>query len=385
MTPKAFMAGTHRTVAPEDTLARVAPLLAGMGITRIGTLTGLDVIGVPVVVCVRPLSRTLAVSQGKGLTLAAARVSAVMESAEQHAAERIALPLVYGTVADLAATHRLLDVSAWPRESAHEGAAHPELWIEGIDLLQEQAVWVPFDLVHTRYTWDACQASPAYVTNTSGLAAGNHLLEALSHALCELIERDATHGRAGTADEHVDLDTVDDAACRSVIEACAAAHVLMGAWDMTGETGLPVFAAVAIDADDDTWRAVAPAHGTGCHPSRAIALLRALTEAIQGRATAIAGVREDIPWEDYQAFRDPERRARLRALCGKNGARRFQAAPTTDFETFDEDLRWLLLRLRARGLPHVVAVDVTHDVRIPVVRAVVPGLGIGARWGEPLG
>jgi YcaO-like protein with predicted kinase domain len=385
MTPKAFTAGTHRTMAPEATLQRIAPLLAPMGITRLGTLTGLDVIGVPVVVCVRPRSRALATAQGKGLTLAAARASAVMESAEQYAAERMRHPLVYGTVEDLARTHRLLDVSAWPREYAGDGAAHPQLWIEGVDLLHERTVWVPFDLVHTRYTTDAHAASPPYVTNTSGLAAGNHALEALSHALCEVIERDATHARAGTAEEHVDLDTVDDPACRQVLEACANARVLVGAWEMTSAVGLPVFYALLIDADDDAWRVVAPAQGTGCHPAREVALLRALTEAIQGRATAIAGVREDITWEDYGRYRDPERRARLRDIAGKNGARRFQAAVTTAFETFDEDVRWALLRLRARGIAHVVAVDVTEDPRIPVVRVVMPDLAIGGRPGEPVG
>ena len=61
--------GTHRLVAPNATLERVRPFMAVMGITRVANVTGLDTIGIPVVMVVRPNSRSLAVSQGKGLNL----------------------------------------------------------------------------------------------------------------------------------------------------------------------------------------------------------------------------------------------------------------------------------------------------------------------------
>jgi ribosomal protein S12 methylthiotransferase accessory factor len=81
-TRKAFKAGTHRHVGPEQTLARVRPFLGRMGITRVANVTGLARIGIPVVQAVRPNSRSLSVSQGKGLTLAAAKASALMEAGE---------------------------------------------------------------------------------------------------------------------------------------------------------------------------------------------------------------------------------------------------------------------------------------------------------------
>ena len=64
-----------------------------MGITRVAVLTGLDVIGIPVAAAVRPNSRSVAVHQGKGVTLDAAKASAVMEAVECFHAENIALPL----------------------------------------------------------------------------------------------------------------------------------------------------------------------------------------------------------------------------------------------------------------------------------------------------
>src|SRR4051795_11994988 len=65
--PKEFRRGAHRAVPPAETLARVRPLMARMGITRLGNITGLDRIGIPVAVAVRPNSRSVSVSQGKGL------------------------------------------------------------------------------------------------------------------------------------------------------------------------------------------------------------------------------------------------------------------------------------------------------------------------------
>ena len=114
---KSFTAGTHRSISPEQTLARVQPWLKAMGITRIANITGLDVLGVPVVMVCRPNSRSLSVAQGKGATLAAARASGLMESVEFWHAERISKPLVLGSVLDLKFTQRLVDVARMPRLS----------------------------------------------------------------------------------------------------------------------------------------------------------------------------------------------------------------------------------------------------------------------------
>jgi ribosomal protein S12 methylthiotransferase accessory factor YcaO len=56
---KGFASGTHRLVAPEVTLERIAPHLLRFGITRCADITGLDRIGIPVYVAVRPQGRVL--------------------------------------------------------------------------------------------------------------------------------------------------------------------------------------------------------------------------------------------------------------------------------------------------------------------------------------
>src|SRR6476659_196231 len=86
---KLFKRGTHRTTTPDETFARVASLARQIGITRVGNVTGLDHIGIPVAIAVRPNSRSFSVSQGKGLNLAQARDSALMEAIELFHGEDI--------------------------------------------------------------------------------------------------------------------------------------------------------------------------------------------------------------------------------------------------------------------------------------------------------
>ena len=112
---KRHLRGTHRTCAPAETLARVAPLLAGMGITRVANVTGLDRTGIPVVMVCRPNARSIAVSQGKGLTLEAAKASGIMESIEVWHAELIMRPVKLASLDEMRGEHRMVDVGRLPR------------------------------------------------------------------------------------------------------------------------------------------------------------------------------------------------------------------------------------------------------------------------------
>lgn len=81
--------GTRRSCPPFSTINKVTTLSKVMGVTRIANVTGLDFVGVPVVMVVRPKSKSLSVSQGKGLSLDAAKASGLMESIELYHAENI--------------------------------------------------------------------------------------------------------------------------------------------------------------------------------------------------------------------------------------------------------------------------------------------------------
>src|SRR4029453_18505705 len=117
-TSKVLRAGTHRSQTLEETLTRVLQFAPVMGITRVANVTGLDPVGIPVVMVCRPNSRSVAVSQGKGIDLASARASGLMEAVELYHAETITLPLRLATYEELRYQHNVVEVAILPRGSA---------------------------------------------------------------------------------------------------------------------------------------------------------------------------------------------------------------------------------------------------------------------------
>jgi ribosomal protein S12 methylthiotransferase accessory factor len=161
-----------------------------------------------------------------------------------------------------------------------------------------------------------------------------------------------------------------------VLEKYEHAEVAVAIWEMTSDVGIPSFACRIIERTDNPWRLLYAAEGTGCHPLREIALLRALTEAAQSRLTMISGSRDDTDRAEYTSVRDPGRLNRQRARMDVKGAmKNFQDGPTWDAETFNEDLNWQLGRLQEVGIDQVVIVDLSKTaISLPVVRVVIPGL-----------
>jgi ribosomal protein S12 methylthiotransferase accessory factor len=380
---KGFKSGTHRLVSPSETLARVQPYMPRMGITRLANVTGLDIIGIPVVMACRPNSRILSVSQGKGLTLDAAKVSAVMESVETYCAERILLPLKFASYCEMRMSHCVVDVGELPRaEDSRFHESLPLLWIEGDDWLQGERVWVPYQMVHTAYTADLAFDLNSFNASTTGLASGNHVLEAASHGICEVIERDASVKwsrlkEAEQEERQLDLQSVDDMDCRGVLGRYEDAGIAVGVWDITSAVGLAAFHCTIVEKEDNPLRRIYAAEGSGCHPVRQIALLRALTEAAQSRLTAISGARDDMYRHHYVSTRDPEVLKLHRRRTSRKGLRKFSAVPTFESDSFQEDIAWELEGLRRAGLDRVVVIDLSlSEFDLAVTRVVIPGMDV---------
>ena len=217
--PKRFRRGTHRLAAPSETLAKVRPFAARMGITRLGNITGLDRIGIPVAVAVRPNSRSVSVSQGKGLELSQAMASALMEACEGFHAEEVG-PLHRVPYRDLSRSQIVVDPATLCVGIRHFDAEAPIDWVQGYDLLRDEPCWVPAEIVHTDYTLP--RPDGYFLAGSNGLASGNHLTEAINAALYELVERDAValwiaqplRRRASYA---LDLTSVGDPDCRALL------------------------------------------------------------------------------------------------------------------------------------------------------------------------
>jgi ribosomal protein S12 methylthiotransferase accessory factor len=115
-------------------------------------VTGLDHIGIPVVMVCRPNSRSLSVFQGKGLELQDAKASGVMEAIALFHAEQIERPLTFASYAELHRHVRVADDAALPKRRGSRFRSNLcASWIEGYDLLNDEPVWVPYELVHTDF------------------------------------------------------------------------------------------------------------------------------------------------------------------------------------------------------------------------------------------
>jgi ribosomal protein S12 methylthiotransferase accessory factor len=378
---KGFWAGTHRLVPPEETLARVRPLLRRAGITRVANVTGLDCIGLPVVMVCRPNARALSVSQGKGLTLPAAEASGIMESLEAYHAETITAPLKLASYAELQSQQRVVDVLELPR--CGTSLFHPDrrlLWIEGQDLVANESAWLPYEVVHGDFTLPFPSGSGCFPMTSNGLASGNHRLEAISHGICEVVERDAERlwelgGTVVQERSRIDVASVDDTECRAVLERFDRAGIACAIWDTSSDVGVAAFYCLIGAREENPFHPRGTAAGMGCHPNRAVALLRALTEAAQSRLTEIAGSRDDIDPRNYTMVEDAVLLARNRALLDGHGERSFTDVPSHTVDTFDGDLAWEIERLRSAGIEHVIVVDLSRpDFGVPVVRVVIPGM-----------
>jgi ribosomal protein S12 methylthiotransferase accessory factor len=384
--------GTRRAVPPAVTLRRILPCLGAMGITRLADVTGLDWVGLPVYQAIRPNSRNISVSQGKGLTRDQAKVSALMESIESFHAEEIRSPGRWATVGETRSElnydpHALATVqtSVGATRDPHYDPYAPPIgkpsllsdttpveWIEATDLCTGASTWAPRQLCELNFELAERLSVPLFRASSNGLASGNTHAEAVVHGLCEVIERDAMWRGASArfdADRHVDPQSIGSAIAQRIVDRFRRAGLNTSIVQLSGPTGVPCFEAF-LEHPDSAGRH----YGAGCHPSRLTALLRALTEAAQSRLGHIAGSRDDLYRRTYQ-FRPALSDEEEQASFPFEARARFTHSPNLHVPRFGSMVQEVARRVQqVTGMPPL-AVDLTRpEFGIPVVSVLAPGL-----------
>ena len=287
-----------RACTPEETLATITPALPACGITRAASVTHLDRLGIPVWVSVRPGGQILQVSNGKGVTDAAARVSALMEACELHLAENPdPARLRHGSMAQLAKADpdaRIVPPAELPGDL--DRYFTPDFigeWTSGTDLGTGGRVWVPSSAVYF------CRRPTLFEIGSNGLASGNTQAEAQLHAVYELIERDAMcalaeGGRLKLREraQVIDPDSVTFPLARLILERCAAQGTRVVLMALPAAVAVPAMWAIFLNTRAISTRSTVNV-GWGAHANPEVALTRALTEAAQTRLGRIHGARED--------------------------------------------------------------------------------------------
>jgi YcaO-like protein with predicted kinase domain len=383
--PAFDLGGTLRDAPVDATLAKARGILRAVGITRVANVTGLDHVGVPTWLVVRPLARSLTVSQGKGLTHELAQASGIMESIEVHHAEHF-VPRGHrrslrAAARDPAYVNPLL-LPVRPRAKIVNGAAVE--WIEARDIATGARHFVPREMVDLGRL-SGGRAQRIFVSSSSGLASGNSRTEALLHGVCEVIERDQEtrwyarkQFEPGFAGSRLWLESVTDEHCRALFNRCADAQLAVHVCYVTQDIAVPCFMCTVFDHRGHTLYPQRAA-GFGCHPYRRIALLRAITEALQSRLTFIAGARDDVYWSEYRnglCIDDAPGADWARSLEVESLAIDYAHVPEAPAMTdLSALLAWTLARLCEQGFERALAVDLTQEAwGIPVVHVTVPGL-----------
>lgn len=379
--PKQYWRGTQRTVAPQETLERIRPCFKTAGLTRLANITGLDRIGIPTVLAIRPNSPTITTSAGKGFTLAAAMVSAAMEAIEIFHAETIQLPSFQLAYSELGGAYGIIPVENLPltKHSLFQ-ITWPYYWVLGWDIVHQEDVAVPIvisDLV-LRGSKERIWELASFQVNTNGLASGNHFLEAVAAGLYEVIERDAVtcyslaERTARRAPPLVRPETIADPLVIELLDRMEAARVAALLFDCTIDTDVPVYQAYIYEQDQRHYLGIFK--GAGAHLDPGIAMIRALTEAIQSRLVYIAGSRDDVFQHTASRMKSGDSAEAIRSLKSRstsvNARLTSEATPT-----FEGDLQVVLSKLQHSGLNQVIVFDLTQPgFPISAVKVVVPGL-----------
>lgn len=306
--------------------------------------------------------RGTATAYGRGLSVAGARASCVMEVAERVSAyaslgpggahghgevlgRRAPLPLRRATAAELlqAGLRPLLPGLA----GAHLLDA-PLHWVTARDAAGGEAL-VP--LQHVLLFCNADEPRLGASPGSTGLASGNTLEEARFAALMEVIERDADATTPFCRHTCFTLKSRDPR-LQGLLEDYAARGIRIQFQDITGEFGIPVYRAFVTARDGRV------ASATGAGLCGAQAALSALTET---------------PWPYSWATPAPHGVASGPGLAGL-APRVLEDLPDWSLPTPKAGLALLEAVLAAHGREPVFVELTRADLGIPVARVLVPGL-----------
>ena len=381
-----YFKGTHRIIAPERTIEINEDKLKTAGITRIADITDLDRIGIPIYTAIRPTAEEGAVSiyGGKGITKDHARASAMMEGFERYSAERQESDEVtIATLDEISDTGDYINPESLnlPKDFRKENLDSMKLeWSPAKDIISGKEYFIPTNAIYHPYIHgNDCES--LFKSNTNGLASGNILEEAILHGIFEVIERDAwsifelTHKNYA----QIDLESIESDIVNESIDKFESEGIKIKLMDFTADIKVPTIAA---SADDTVTRdAGLLTLGMGTHLDPEVAILRALTEVAQSRATQINGAREDTVRADFAREAGYERMKRINRYYFRQEDEKIALSSIEDKSTtsITKDLEIVKEELIANDIEKILYYDLTRpELDVNVVRVIIPGMELYA-------
>lgn len=379
-----YFKGTHRVIAPRETIEINQDKLKKAGITRIADITDLDRIGLPIYTAIRPTAEEGAISiyGGKGISKDHAKASAMMEGFERYSAERqdsdetiIATPNEIGRYGDYIDPKSL----NLPKDFEKKDISDINLeWSKSRDIISGNEYYIPTNAIFHPYASDS-NAESLFKSNTNGLASGNILDEAILHGMLEVIERDAwsifelTHKNYA----QIDIESIESELIIDIIDKFESEGIKIKLMDFTADIKIPTIAASADDTI--TKDAGLLTLGMGTHLDPEVAILRALTEVAQSRATQINGAREDTVRADFAREAGYERMKRINKYYFKDEEEKISLSDIENKSTssITKDIEIVKNELTANDIEKILYVDLTRpEIDVSVVRVVIPEMEV---------
>ena len=381
-----YFKGTHRVIAPKKTVEINEDKLKTVGITRVADITDLDRIGMPVFTAIRPTAEDGAISiyGGKGISKDHAKASAMMEGFERYSAEKQESDdTIFATPNEIGEKGEYIEPKSLnlPQkfEKADLGDTRFE-WNLAHDIITGNDYYVLSNAVFHPYNHDS-DVESLFKSNTNGLASGNVLEEAILHGIFEVIERDAwsifemTHKNYS----QINIDSIESELINEIIDKFESQGIKIKLMDFTADINIPTIAA---SADDTVTRdAGLLTLGIGTHLDPEVAILRALTEVAQSRATQINGAREDTVRADFAREAGYERMKRINKYYFRQEEEQINLSDIENKSTtsIDEDIDIVKEELIANDIKHVLYTDLTRpEVDVSVVRVIIPKMEVYA-------
>lgn len=378
-----YFKGTHRVIAPSKTIEINEEKLKTAGITRIADITDLDRIGIPVYTAIRPTAEDGGVSiyGGKGITKDHAKASAMMEGFERYSAERQSDDeSIISNLNDIEDNINPKSLNL-PKELEKVDIDDWELeWSIGHDIISCEDYYIPTNAVYHPYN-PKDNTKSLFKSNTNGLASGNILEEAILHGMFEVIERDAwsifelTHKNYS----QIDMDSIESDVITDTIDKFENEGIKIKLIDFTADIKIPTIAA---SADDTVTKdAGLLTLGIGTHLDPEVAILRALTEVAQSRATQINGAREDTVRADFAREAGYERMKRINKYYFRQEDEQISLSDIENKSTssITKDIEIVKDELMANGIDKILYVDLTRpELDVSVVRVIIPEMELYA-------
>lgn len=380
-----YFKGTHRVIAPKKTIENHEDKLKTAGITRIADITDLDRIGLPVYTAIRPTAEDGAISiyGGKGISKSHAKASAMMEGFERYSAEKQdSDESIIATPQEIAEMGNFIDPKSLNLNQNLEKKDLNDMkleWSVAHDLISDEDYYVPSNAIFHPYINDECES--LFKSNTNGLASGNVLEEAILHGIFEVIERDAwsifelTHKNYS----QIDLDSIESDIVNETIEKFESEGIKIKLMDFTADIKIPTIAA---SADDTVTKdAGLLTLGMGTHLDPEVAILRALTEVAQSRATQINGAREDTVRADFAREAGYKRMKRINKYYFQQEENQLDLADIENKSTtsINKDIEIVKEELIENDIKQILYTDLTRpELDVNVVRVIVPEMEVYA-------